>query len=85
MVAVEQHLRYLRELLPGDVFEIRSRVRAVSARSMRFEHEMRLAGEATVAAACELTGVHLDTQARRAVPFDEGIAARIAAALAATA
>ena len=81
MVAVEQHLRYQRELLPGDVFEIRSRVLAVSAKSMRFEHEMRMAGEATVAATCELTGVHLDTKARRAVAFDEGIALRIAGAL----
>jgi len=81
MVAVEQHLRYLRELLPGDVFEIRSRVLAASAKSMRFEHEMRLAGEATVAATCELTGVHLDTRVRRAVAFDEAMAGRIAAAL----
>jgi acyl-CoA thioester hydrolase len=81
MAAVEQHLRYQRELLPGDVFEIRSRVLAVSAKSMRFAHEMRRAGEETVAATCELTGVHLDTRARRAVAFDEAIAARIAAAI----
>jgi acyl-CoA thioester hydrolase len=85
MAAVEQILRYQRELRPGDLFEIRSSVLSVTAKAIRFVHEMRFAGTATVAATCELTGLHLDTRARRAVAFDEAIAARIAAALPAAA
>ena len=41
MAAVEQHLRYLRELMPGDVVSVRTRVLEVKDKSLRFEHAMR--------------------------------------------
>jgi len=81
MAAVEQILRYQRELRAGALFEIRSRVLAATEKSIRFEHVMRFAGTESLAATCELTGLHLDTQARRATAFPDDIAHRIAQAL----
>ena len=84
LVAVEQHLRYVRELTAGDVFRIESRLIEVGAKSMRFAHEMRLLDEHdayTLAATCELTGLLIDLDRRKTVPFDEATAARLAEAL----
>jgi acyl-CoA thioester hydrolase len=81
MVAVEQNLRYHRELRVGALFEIRTRLITAGAKSIRFAHEMRFAGSDTVAAECELTGVHIDTVARRAVAFGDEVAQRLASLL----
>jgi acyl-CoA thioester hydrolase len=50
-------------------------------KSIRFVHEMRNAEANEVAALCELTGVHMDRTARRAVPFPPDVSERIAAAI----
>jgi len=73
MAAVEQHLRYLRELMPGDVVSVRTRVLAVTDKSLRFEHAMRHDVSGDAVATCELTALHLDTVARKAVAFSAGV------------
>lgn len=82
MVAVEQHLSYKRELLAGDIVEISSRVVEAGDKSLRFAHEMRNGETGEVAAICELTGVHLDRTARKAVAFAPAIKAGIEALIA---
>ncbi|HYE52615.1 MAG TPA: thioesterase family protein [Azospirillaceae bacterium] len=67
LVAVEQHLSYRRELFAGEVVEVRSRVLEVKDKAIRFHHAMMLAGTDTVAATCELTGIHIDAATRKAV------------------
>jgi acyl-CoA thioester hydrolase len=65
MVAVQQNIAYRRELLAGDLTVVRSRLLAVREKVVVFHHTMRNAGDGEVAAECEITGVHLDRDARK--------------------
>jgi len=73
MVAVQQTISYKRELVAGDIVEITSRVLEVRGKSIRFLHEMRNAETGDIAATCEITGVHMDRQARKSAAFPETI------------
>jgi len=83
MVAVEQKITYRRELLAGDTLFVRSRFVEVREKVVRFVHEMRNAESRDTAAITELTGVHIDRTARRAVPLPEGVVERARAMLSA--
>ncbi|MBW1648118.1 MAG: acyl-CoA thioesterase [Deltaproteobacteria bacterium] len=50
MAAVEQHLRYRRELRAGDVLVVRSGVIEVKEKALKFYHEMREALSEEIAA-----------------------------------
>jgi acyl-CoA thioester hydrolase len=78
MAAVQQNISYRRELLAGDVVDVRSRVLEIRDRVIRFEHEMRKCETGEIAATCELTAVHLDREQRRACPFPDAIRAAAA-------
>jgi acyl-CoA thioester hydrolase len=83
MAAVQQNISYKRELPAGDIVEVRSFLLEVRDKSIRFAHEMRNAETGEVAAACEITAVHMDRQARKSAPFTEairGIAEKLVAA-----
>jgi len=69
MAAVQQNIGYRRELNAGDVVTVRSAVLEVRDKVLRFVHEMRNAESGEIAAVCELTGVHIDTLARKSCPF----------------
>jgi len=73
MAAVQQNITYKRELLAGDIVEVRSRLLEIRETSIRFLHEMRNAETGEIAATCESVGVHMDRQARKSVPFVETI------------
>ena len=73
MAAVEQNISYRRELLAGDIVEVRSVVLEIREKSIRFRHEMRNAETGEIAAICEITGVHMDRQARKSIAFAETI------------
>jgi acyl-CoA thioester hydrolase len=75
MAAVQQTISYKRELLAGDIIEIRSRVLEVGNKSIRFLHEMRNAETGEIAAICEITGVHMDRKARKSAAFPEAVRA----------
>jgi acyl-CoA thioester hydrolase len=81
MAAVQQNITYKRELLAGDVVEVSTSLLEIGTRSVRFMHEMRNGATGEVAAVCELTGVHLDRQARKSVAFAEAVRHRAAAHL----
>jgi acyl-CoA thioester hydrolase len=78
MAAVQQNITYRRELLAGDIVEIRSALLEVREKSIRFLHEMTNAETGEIAASCEITGVHMDRQARKAAPFSNEVRAAIA-------
>jgi acyl-CoA thioester hydrolase len=78
MAAVQQNITYKRELLAGDIVEVRSFLLELRDKSIRFRHEMRNAETGELAAICEITGVHLDRGERRAVSFGETIRDRAA-------
>ena len=67
MAAVQQNITYRRELLAGDIVEIKSSLLEIRERSIRFRHEMRNAETGEVAA------VHMDRGARKSAPFAETI------------
>ena len=69
MAGVQQNISYKRELMAGDVIEVRSRVLEVREQVIRIAHEMRNAERNEVAATCEITAVHLDRGTRKAAPF----------------
>ena len=69
MAAVQQNITYKRELLAGDIVEIRSHLLEVRDKSIRFRHDMTNAETGEIAATCEITGVHMDRRLRKSVPF----------------
>ena len=73
MAAVQQNIFYKRELLAGDIVEIKSRLLELCEKSIRFVHEMRNGETGEIVATCEITGVHVDRQARKATAFAEEI------------
>lgn len=76
LVAVDQRLTYKRELLAGDVVYVRSWVVEAREKVLQFTHQMLNSETDEVAAACELTGVHIDRGTRRAAPLPADILAR---------
>lgn len=73
MAGVQQNITYKRELMAGDVVEVRSRVLEVRERVLRLHHVMHEGLSGEVAAICELTAVHMDRRARRSCPFPDAI------------
>jgi len=68
-----ENISYKRELLAGDIVEVKSRLLEIREKSIRFLHEMRNAETGEIAATCEFTGVHIDRQARKSAPFADAI------------
>ena len=73
MAAVRQEIGYIRELLAGDVVTVRTRLPEIRERVIRFRHEMLNAESGELAATTDLTAVHVDTAARRAVALPEAV------------
>jgi acyl-CoA thioester hydrolase len=69
MAAVQQNISYRRELLSGDIVEVRSSLLEIGNKSIRFVHEMCNGETGDVAAVSELTAVHLDRRLRKSCPF----------------
>ena len=76
MAAVHQEITYRRELLPGAVYSVYSRVLEVREKVLRFAHEMRNDETGEVAATTVLTGVYLDTHLRASCPLPSDVAER---------
>lgn len=81
MAAVKQDITYRREVMAGDVVEIRTQILEVRDKVIRFVHEMRNVERDEIVAETELTCVHLDREAHKASPFPDEIRARAAAAI----
>ena len=75
MAAVQQNISYKKELLAGDIVEVKSRVVELREKVIRFTHDMINSETGEIAASCELTAVHLDRSARKAIAFEAEIAA----------
>ena len=69
MAGVQQNITYKQELFAGDVIEIRSQVLEIGDKRIRMRHEMRNIETGEVAAACEITAVHLDKQGHKSCDF----------------
>jgi acyl-CoA thioester hydrolase len=69
MAALSQETEFKRELLAGDVVEVRSQVLEIREKIIRFVHTMYNGETGEVAATCALTGIHMDRRIRKSCPF----------------
>lgn len=76
MAAVDQRIAYRRELHAGDTVAVRTGTIEVREKVIRFVHEMRNAETQEISAITLLTGVHMDTVARKSCEFPEAIVAK---------
>ena len=79
--AVQQNITYTKELLAGDIVEVRSRVLEIREKVIRFEHVMLNSSSGETCARCEQTTVHIDAKARKAAAFPAAIRAAAEAAI----
>jgi acyl-CoA thioester hydrolase len=73
MAALDQRIAYKREAVPGDTITIRSALLEVKPKIVRFVHEMTRTHDGLHLATMAVTGVHLDTAARKSVAFEPEI------------
>jgi len=76
MAALEQHITYKRELLPGDIVAIHTRPTEINNKTLRFVHEMANRDTGEIAAVCQFLVVCLDTKMRKGVALPQDVAAR---------
>lgn len=84
LAAVQQEISYKRELMPGQTVLINTRVEELRGKVLKFTHEMMNADTGELCATCTLTVAHLDRKTRKAVPFPDDVAEKIAVANTAT-
>lgn len=77
---VESHISYIRELTLGDSASISLQIIDYDDKRLHVFQEMRHAGEGFLAATMESLFLHVDMEARKAVPFSAAVGQRIAAA-----
>jgi acyl-CoA thioester hydrolase len=82
MAAVEQRIAYKREALVGDTLTVRTAAVEVKPKLVRFVHEMRRGDMGDLLAVMMAIGVHIDTVARKSIPFEHHILQRSHAILA---
>jgi acyl-CoA thioester hydrolase len=73
LAALQQETTYKRELVAGDLVIIRSGFLEFREKIVRFYHEMLNSETSEIAATTKLTGVYLDTEARKSCPFPSEI------------
>lgn len=75
MAALQQNISYKRELLAGDIVEVRSRILELREKVLRLTHDMINVETGETAASCELTAVHLDRAGRKSIAFEDKVRA----------
>lgn len=76
MAALEQRTLYKRELHAGALIRITSELLEIKPKTMRFVHRMYDTENGEEVASTELVGAHIDTDARKTVPFPEDVVER---------
>jgi acyl-CoA thioester hydrolase len=76
VAAVRQNLTYRRELRAGDLVTIRTGILEMNPKQIRFYHEMLNDETGEIAATTVITGIHMDTQRRKACPFPDEVVTR---------
>ena len=85
MAALEQRTLYKKELHAGALIRVTSEVLETKPKTIRFLHRMYDCDSGEEVATTELVGAHIDTGARKAVPFPQEVVERQRSAMAAPA
>jgi len=83
MAALEQRTLYKKELHAGALIRITSELLEMKPKTIRFLHRMYDTESGAEVATTELVGAHIDTDARKALPFPQEIVKRQAVLIAA--
>ena len=81
IVAMEQHIKYKKELVAGDLVIIKSELLEVRRKSVQFRHVLYKMETGEIAAEMEGIGVHLNTKTRKSCEFPPEIKAKLQLAL----
>jgi acyl-CoA thioester hydrolase len=76
MAALEQRTLYKKELHAGALIRISSELLEMKPKTIRFLHRMYDTGSGAEVATSELVGAHIDTDARKSVPFPAEVVKR---------
>ena len=76
MAALEQRTLYKKELRAGALIRISSELLEIKPKTIRFLHRMYETGSGEEVATSELVGAHIDTDARKSVPFPDEVVRR---------
>jgi acyl-CoA thioester hydrolase len=76
MAALDQRTLYKRELHAGALIRITSELLEMKPKTIRFLHRMVDTESGEEVATAEIVGAHIDTDARKAVPFADEIVKR---------
>ena len=71
MVALEQHIKYYKEVLAGDNIYIQSEITEIKEKIIRIKHIMFNLESREMVSETEITGLHIDTELRKGIPFPE--------------
>ncbi len=71
MVALEQNIKYQKEVFAGDNIYIESEVIDIKGKIIRFKHDMYNLESNEKVAETEITGIHIDTDKRKGVVIPE--------------
>lgn len=71
MVALEQNIKYLREVVAGDNLGIDSQIIEISGKKIRFKHLMKNLEDGTLISESELFGLHIDTVKRKGIEIPD--------------
>jgi len=71
MVALEQTLKYYKEVLAGDNIYVESEITEIKEKTIRIKHLMYSLENGKLLSESELTGLHIDTELRKGIPFPE--------------
>jgi acyl-CoA thioester hydrolase len=69
MVALEQHINYYKEVFAGDSIYIESEIIEIREKTMLLKHVMFNQESKDIISQTEITGLHIDTKLRKAIPL----------------
>lgn len=73
VAAVDHHVTYKKELMPGDSVVIHTELAVLEGKKFKMIHSMSNSVSGELVATCELFGVHLDREKRCASDFPQDI------------
>ncbi len=72
-VALEQQIKYKKELVAGDAIFIKTKILQIEEKKFRFVHEMYNIETNEMVAETEILGLFIDTRLRKACKFPEDV------------
>lgn len=76
-VALEHRIRYLKEFRRGEILQVKSTIREVGNKSMKFTHHLLHFHSGELGCELEATACCFDLKARKAIPWPDDMRAKL--------